>query len=618
MLEIFLRGNKVAYTRLDQLSKLQKIPDDDNDGLVKVFLLPSTKSGAVTNTADCIIAMDSSFDAGLDEVRRFRSSIVEVNKLAPVIRLVAINTIEHLRLCSPPGQDIPLHVYIETLKNLRQQVGIATQDYGSAISRAPTKISKWLRANAEGRLDIPEIPDLPLFEITVHAKPIVNTNANTTAIASSYPSGSEGGDKRKRQDTQSVASLPTENKRMRVNDPEPTGRAPESETALLLHVVGDITHSDFVPANSMPTDLPTQEQIRTDAGNETLGSSAMDTSTDETEDSVRKRVPAAMEVDGGTAHSVAAMELEGSTGQSVTAMEVGGSTDQSAAAETQDEEKAEDIHEDHLMTFPEVLRTNGLDIESLSREELVAALKRQVEEMRQWIASTGRLQNRYGELKKELISARKELKKSHKTQKDAENRKEHMSRELAKARNERAKLDAELKDARESLLAGPPGMVELERSRAEKENLNEKLRTAENKLQVRDREFDFVKDQYHEASTGAKELQEDNTRLKEANSLLERKNADVVVQLRRMQNDSELQARDRQIENLSLQLRERDERIGRLEHERQVNTRTRGSVGMRASSSIRGSPIQSRATSPTTGAGTYGRESSSTHPLRNG
>lgn len=130
--------------------------------------------------------MDSTFNAELPEIKGFRSNIVEVEKLAPVIRLVAINTIEHLRLCRVPGQEIPLHVYIETLKNLRLQVGIASQEYGSAISRAPTKISKWLQKKADGALDIPNIPELPLFE-------------SATQLSSTTATQVEGNDKRKRQ-----------------------------------------------------------------------------------------------------------------------------------------------------------------------------------------------------------------------------------------------------------------------------------------------------------------------------------------------------------------------------------------------------------------------------------
>ncbi|KAI5838051.1 class II histone deacetylase complex subunits 2 and 3-domain-containing protein [Morchella snyderi] len=544
-LEIFLRGIRIAYTRLDQFSTLPKIPHDDNEGLVRVFLLPSSKSGAVvvSNVADCLIAMDSSFDASLQDIQKCRRNSYEVNKLAPVFRLVAINTIEHLRLCSPPGQEIPLYVYIETLKNLRQQVGIASQDYGSAISRAPTKITKWLQKKAEGKLEIPEIPELPLFEITSHTQPTPNTSTNS--------SGNEGSDKRKRQETQTVISPQQESKRTRVNDPEPMDPVPEFAESPSSHVAGVVTHvSDSMTSQTSIVPHPLSLLMQID---------------DESYLTVTESV--AMDISEG---DQTAMEQDNRT-------------------------------------------------EYVSREQLVAAFRGQAENLQQWMESTGRLQIRHEELKKKLIEARKELKKSQKTQRDAENRKEHMSKELTKARNERNKADEELKEAHARLLAGPPEVAALEQSRAENERLNEKLRSVESKLQARDNEFDFLREQYQGASNGALELKVDNTRLQEENSVLERRGADVVVKLRRMQHDNQIQARDKQIESLTLQLKEREERIARLEHERQVNTRTRGSIGMRASSvSIRGSPIQSRATSPATGLGTYGRESSSTHPLRNG
>ncbi|RPB12448.1 hypothetical protein P167DRAFT_605614 [Morchella conica CCBAS932] len=634
ILEIFLRGIRIAYTRLDQLSTLPKIPHDDNEGLVRVFLLPSSKSGSVVNVADCLIAMDSSFDATLPEVHKCRSNSYEVGKLAPVFRLVAINSIEHLRLCSPPGQEVPLYVYIETLKNLRQQVGVATQDYGSAVSRAPTKITKWLQKKAEGKLEIPEIPELPLFEITSHAQP---TTPNTSTSTTNNSSGNEGCDKRKRQETQTVVSPQQDAKRTRVNDPEPMGPIPEFVECLTPHVVGDVTHvSDSMPSQA-PTDQSSVLGHTDNEGHRTLAESvAMDISEgDQTavEDNKTDHVVTAIEIEDSMDHTATAekqveeqveMQVEEQVEEQVemqveVQVEVQVEEKVVEGEQEEEEEEAEDIPKDNPVTFPEISSTNGLNIESLSREQLVAAFKRQAEGLQQWMESAGRLQLRHDELKKQLADTRKELRRSQKTQRDAENRKEHTSKELAKVRNERNKADEELKDARARLLAGPPDKAALEQSRAENEKLSEKLRTVECKLQAQNNDFEFLRGQYQEASNGALELNADNTRLQEENSVLERRGADVVVQLRRMQHESQVQARDKQIESLTLQLREREERIARLEHERQVNTRTRGSIGMRASSvSIRGSPIQSRATSPATGPGTYGRESSSTHPLRNG
>lgn len=239
-------------------------------------------------------------------------------------------------------------------------------------------------------------------------------------------------------------------------------------------------------------------------------------------------------------------------------------------------------------------------------------------ELRQWMDSTGRLQVRHEELRRTLLEVKRDLKKSQKTQKDAETRKERILNELTKMKTEKSQLQTDIEQARNSLLAGPPGTAHLEQLRAENEELKEKLRAAENSAQTKERDFDFLRDQYQQASNGAFELQRDNDGLRKEILVLEKRSDEVVVRLRQSQLGNQVKARDKLIESLSLQLKEREERILRLEHERAVNTRSRGSLGMRASSvSIRGSPIQSRATSPATGAGFHGRESL-THPLRNG
>lgn len=231
--------------------------------------------------------------------------------------------------------------------------------------------------------------------------------------------------------------------------------------------------------------------------------------------------------------------------------------------------------------------------------------------------STGRLQVRHEELRKTLLEIKKGLKDSQKAQEGVETRRERMLNELTRMKTERAQLWTDLEQARKGLLAGPPQTAQLEHLRAENERLREKLRSAENNVQTRERDFDFLRDQYQQASNGAFELRSDNDRLRKEISVLEKRSSEVVVQLRHLQLGNQVATRDKLIQNLSLQLKEREERIARLEHERTVSTRSRGSLGMRASSvSIRGSPIQSRATSPAAG-GFHGRESL-THPLRNG
>lgn len=220
--------------------------------------------------------------------------------------------------------------------------------------------------------------------------------------------------------------------------------------------------------------------------------------------------------------------------------------------------------------------------------------------------STGRLQVRHEELRRTLLEVKKGLRDSQKAQEGVETRRERMLNELTRVKTEKAQLWTDLEQARKRLLAGPPQTAQLEHLRAENE-----------KLKGRQRDFDFLRDQYQQASNGAFELRSDNDKLRKEISVLEKRSGEVVVKLRHLQLGNQVATRDKLIQNLSLQLKEREERIARLEHERTVSTRSRGSLGMRASSvSIRGSPIQSRATSPATG-GFHGRESL-THPLRNG
>lgn len=536
--------------------------------------------------------MDSTFDSGLPEIKGFRNNIVEVEKLAPVIRLVAINTIEQLRLCCAPGQEIPLHVYVETLKNLRLQVGSASQEYGSAISRAPTKISKWLQKKAEGALDIPAIPELPLFELA------------TQQLQSATTSPPDGSDKRKRQvivirdgyfyfffcllyvqednmgtqTTDFSVSQPLEIKRLRVHDPEPS-----SSLSAFSQQQGDITHiSDSVPSRLLSSTSARLLETSEPEPEQEFASSPMDLESEE-------------EKEGG---EVMLEENRIVFGEPL------GISDETGIG--------------LMVSFLESSGGNYILTAIQSREDLVCTLKKKMDELRQWMGSTGRLQVRHEELRGAFLEAKKGLQKSQKAQKDAETRKERMSNELMKVKAERIQLQTDLVQARNRLLAGPPEIAQLEQLRAENEKLKERLHSAENNAQTKERDFDFLRDQYQQASNGAFELRGDNDRLRKENSILEKRSDEVVVRLRALQLENQVLTRDKHIENLSLQLKEREERISRLEHERAVNTRSRGSVGMRASSvSIRGSPIQSRATSPATGVGFHGRESS-THPLRNG
>jgi Class II histone deacetylase complex subunits 2 and 3 len=56
---------------------------------------------------DVVIAMDSSFNPEDDQILRLRQHPINLDELAPVIRLVTVNSAEHVRLCLPIAHEIP-------------------------------------------------------------------------------------------------------------------------------------------------------------------------------------------------------------------------------------------------------------------------------------------------------------------------------------------------------------------------------------------------------------------------------------------------------------------------------------------------------------------------------
>jgi len=56
---------------------------------------------------DFVIAMDLSFNPEDDQILRLRQHPIKVDELSPVLRLVTINSAEHVRLCLPAPHEIP-------------------------------------------------------------------------------------------------------------------------------------------------------------------------------------------------------------------------------------------------------------------------------------------------------------------------------------------------------------------------------------------------------------------------------------------------------------------------------------------------------------------------------
>jgi predicted nucleic acid-binding Zn-ribbon protein len=81
------------------------------------------------NRVDVIIAMDLSYNPEDDQILRLRQHPIHLDELSPVIRLVTINSAEHVRLCLPSRDEIPsdrsiLHALVYATTLLRNFNGV--------------------------------------------------------------------------------------------------------------------------------------------------------------------------------------------------------------------------------------------------------------------------------------------------------------------------------------------------------------------------------------------------------------------------------------------------------------------------------------------------------------
>lgn len=118
ILETFLRGRRLRYSRPDTLSRsnapLAK-------GRVNVTLLASGPDGAayLPRPATLVIAFDGSFNAQDPQVKLLRNHLVNVGQISPVIHLLVYGSAEHIERCLPESTD--------SLKRLRKMVNYITQ-----------------------------------------------------------------------------------------------------------------------------------------------------------------------------------------------------------------------------------------------------------------------------------------------------------------------------------------------------------------------------------------------------------------------------------------------------------------------------------------------------------
>lgn len=108
--------------------------------------------------------MDLSFNPEDDQVLRLRQHPIHIDELAPVIRLVTVNSAEHVRLCLPSPYEIPSDRFV--LQGLVSATTILRNFNGMEISYDDaryTQVAEFIRTIGETNTDVFGIRDIESY-----------------------------------------------------------------------------------------------------------------------------------------------------------------------------------------------------------------------------------------------------------------------------------------------------------------------------------------------------------------------------------------------------------------------------------------------------------------------
>jgi hypothetical protein len=239
------------------------------------------------------------------------------------------------------------------------------------------------------------------------------------------------------------------------------------------------------------------------------------------------------------------------------------------------------------------------------RETLLLMLKGSIKTMESWIASTGRLQLRYETLRQTSSALQAQIEHQENKLRQSIFRRDRTLSEVADMRVQNTELKSQLEQAHDLLNSSPSSSkaVSILHNNKELEKLVESLQS---KINSSEKELEFIRVQYQNASSATLEMRREMMELHQNQVALQRKADDRVLRLHQLRIDNEVAARDSRVEQLEIMIREREERISKLEQERISNPK-RGIWGSGRSVSLprRGSDVPSRANSPNVGSMTH-------------
>ncbi|KZF20337.1 hypothetical protein L228DRAFT_250016 [Xylona heveae TC161] len=236
--------------------------------------------------------------------------------------------------------------------------------------------------------------------------------------------------------------------------------------------------------------------------------------------------------------------------------------------------------------------------ESQKEAELRTIIETAQSRLQEHILALEELQTRHEEQREEIHRLRKEREAVRIAMAQSERRRETQLGEISKLKDEKASLQKELDDARTALANSTvPEIAELETARAEaRHNLEAKLHF-ERKVDSVQRDFEFTRTQYQNASSAAFEASQETASLRDENEALKQKASGEAVKLKQMNAERANSLHLDRISELEATLLERDELIKKKDEDL-TRLRGRGGLTTRATSVPRSPRSVSRASSP--------------------
>ena len=221
--------------------------------------------------------------------------------------------------------------------------------------------------------------------------------------------------------------------------------------------------------------------------------------------------------------------------------------------------------------------------------------------LREHVAALTGLQDRYEKQGRTLNSVCQERDALTAAATASERKREANAAEIASLKELHARLESDLKQARDMLSGSTaPGVADLERANAEVRRLQVENTGYEKKIASLKKDFDFTRSAYQTASTSAAESATEINNLQNEIAILRNKASTNAIELAERNKRTENDAMARHISRLESTLADREELLRRKEEELKELKRGRG-MGTRGSSVLPGSPRGSRGASPVGG-----------------